>query len=234
MSGNDKSYIRTLLPAVLLFTSLSAMSAGMVPETTLLVLEESQKGGSITLKNTDNTPVLLYTTITDLPDDTGTTVNVTQPVVRVEPNQQQQLRFILQTKDTLKVEHYKRVVFESIPPKNKNKSAKVNFNIRQDLPILIRPKNLAALPDAWKFLQWSGSGTTLKVTNPSAYVVRLANTVTFLPSKITGQLTKTYILPGETMNVTVKTPIKADNSVLFYPASRYGIEVPDFTAPLTH
>ncbi|MGC8165209.1 fimbrial chaperone protein, partial [Salmonella enterica] len=41
-----------------------------------------------------------------------------------------------------------------------------------------------------------------------------------------------YILPGETLNVSIKTPFAADTSVRFYPASRYGIEVPSFTSPL--
>ena len=219
------SVTASLLPLTHIF------AAGMVPETTLLVIEESQQGGTINLTNTDGHPVLMYTTITDLPDDKGTRVNVTQPVVRVEPNQQQQLRFILETQQPLTVEHYKRVCFESIPPKKTGSNAKVSFNIRQDLPVLIRPKNLPVVTDAWKFLKWSVAGNSVKVNNPSPYVVRLADNVTFLPSRSEGRINKTYILPGETLDVTTKATVK-DQSVKFYPASRYGIEVPDFTAQL--
>ncbi|EPF2244564.1 fimbria/pilus chaperone family protein [Citrobacter werkmanii] len=207
-------------------------AAGMVPETTLLVIEESTHSGMINVTNTDNAPALLYTTIIDLPDDTGVKLDVTQPVVRVEPGQQQQLRFIMQSQQPLTVEHLKRVTFEGIPPKNTSKNMKIGFNMRQDLPVLIRPKNLPVVTDAWKLLTWSGSGQNIKVTNPSAYVVRLAQNVTFLPSNATGKLKKTYILPGESLDVSVEKNISGDKSIRFYPASRYGIEVPNFTAPL--
>ncbi len=94
------------------------------------------------------------------------TLNVTQPVVRVEPGQQQQLRFIMESQQPLTVEHFKRVLFEGIPPKRTDKNMKIGFNIRQDLPVLIRPKNLPVVTDAWKLLEWSGSGKAVKVKKP--------------------------------------------------------------------
>lgn len=228
------SFCKFAFAAPLLFTAFlpQTHAAGMVPETTLLVIDESTHSGVMNVKNTDNFPALLYTTIVDLPDDTGVTLNVTQPVVRVEPGQQQQLRFIMESQQPLTVEHLKRVTFEGIPPKSKDKNIKIGFNMRQDLPVLIRPKSLPVVTDAWKLLTWSGSGQSIKVKNPSPYVVRLAQNVTFLPSSSTGTLKKTYILPGETLEVAVKKSISGDQSVRFYPASRYGINVPDFTAPL--
>lgn len=230
----SSSLCKLALAAPFLFSALmtQANAAGMVPETTLLVIDESTHSGVMNVKNTDNGPALLYTTIIDLPDDTGIKLDVTQPVVRVEPGQQQQLRFIMQNQQPLTVEHLKRVTFEGIPPKNADKNMKIGFNMRQDLPVLIRPKNLPVVTDAWKLLSWSGSGQTIKVKNPSAYVVRLAQNVTFLPSNTAGKLKKTYILPGETLDVSVAKAVSGDKSIRFYPASRYGINVPDFTAPL--
>lgn len=229
----------TKLPLLLLsvpfvFSTLfsQANAAGMVPETTLLVIEESTHSGVMNVKNTDSNPALLYTTVIDLPDDNGVKLDVTQPVVRVEAGQQQQLRFIMESTEPLTVEHYKRVTFEGIPPKSTDKGMKIGFNLRQDLPVLIRPKNLPVVTDAWKLLTWSRNGQTINVKNPSPYVVRLAQNITFLPSGGEGTIKKTYILPGETLNVSIKTPLAADTSVRFYPASRYGIEVPSFTSPL--
>ncbi|ENE9535576.1 fimbria/pilus periplasmic chaperone [Salmonella enterica subsp. enterica serovar Newport] len=229
----------TKLPLLLLsvpfvFSTLfsQANAAGMVPETTLLVIEESTHSGVMNVKNTDSNPALLYTTVVDLPDNNGVKLDVTQPVVRVEAGQQQQLRFIMESTEPLTVEHYKRVTFEGIPPKSTNKGMKIGFNLRQDLPVLIRPKNLPVVTDAWKLLTWSRNGQTINVKNPSPYVVRLAQNITFLPSGGEGTIKKTYILPGETLNVSIKTPFAADTSVRFYPASRYGIEVPSFTSPL--
>ena len=99
----------------------------------------------------------------DLPDDKGLKLVTTQPVVRLEPGQTQQLRFILQTSKPLDVEHYKRVTFEGIPPKSDDNKVKIGINIRQDLPVLIRPAKLAVVTDAWKFLEWTASGTSVTV-----------------------------------------------------------------------
>lgn len=234
---SDKSYtVKSCLFAASLFCLplFQVYADGMIPASTLLIIEESHSGGTINVKNSDTVPMLLYTTIKDVKDDSGVTVNVTQPVVRVEPGQEQQVRFILETSAPLTTEHYKRVTFEGIPPAGSSKGAmKVNFNLRQDLPVLIRPKNLPVVTDAWKLLKWSGTGQHIKVSNPSAYVVRLDQQVIFLPSQTTGEIAKTYILPGEVLDVTVRKPITSDQSVRFFPASRYGIEVPAFTAPLT-
>ncbi|HCL5076648.1 TPA: fimbria/pilus periplasmic chaperone [Salmonella enterica] len=231
----SKTRCTLALAAPFLFATLFSQvhADGMVPETTLLVIDESTHSGVMNVKNTDSSPALLYTTIVDLPDDTGVTLNVTQPVIRVEPGQQQQLRFIMESQQPLTVEHFKRVLFEGIPPKRTDKNMKIGFNIRQDLPVLIRPKNLPVVTDAWKLLEWSGSGKAVKVKNPSPYVVRMSLNVDFLPSGAKGKLKKTYILPGETLDVKMQNGIAGDTSVRFYPASRYGVEVPSFTAPLS-
>lgn len=228
-----RSVLRRCLPSIFLLTPLAAYAAGMVPETSLLVIDEATHSGVIHIKNTDTAPALLYTTVVDLPDDNnGIKLIPTLPVVRLEPGQTQQLRFILQNAAPLDVEHYKRVTFEGIPPKREEKGMKIGINIRQDLPVLIRPANLAVVTDAWKELKWSGSGTTAKVTNPSKYVVRLAQSVVFQPSGVAGNIKKTYILPGETLDVVVKSSVSNDNKVKFFPASRYGVEVPSFIAEL--
>ena len=208
-------------------------AAGMVPETTLLMIDEANHGGVMSVKNTDSLPSLLYTSIKDSESDSGVRLIVTQPVVRLEPGQEQQVRFILETDKPLSVEHYKRVLFEGIPPKSKDKNVKVGLNLRQDLPVLIHPKNLPVVTDAWTLLTWSVENNAVQVRNTSAYVVRFSTAVTLLPSRTTGQLNKTFILPGETMKVQTSSPLSAsDNAVEISPASRYGIEVDNFTAPL--
>jgi P pilus assembly chaperone PapD len=204
----------------------------MVPETSLLVIDEATHSGTINVKNTDSHPSLLYTDVVDLPDDQGLKLVTTQPVVRLEPGQTQQLRFILQNSKPLDVEHYKRVTFEGIPPKSDDNKVKIGINIRQDLPVLIRPAKLAVVTDAWKYLDWTASGTSVTVKNPSKYVVRLAQNVVLQPSGISGSLAKTYILPGETMTVSMGKSVSGNNNVKFFPASRYGVEVPSFISDL--
>lgn len=212
-----------------LFVASHGFAAGMVPETSLLVINEDSMGGSINIKNTDTKPALLYTTINDLPDDKGTHVIVTQPVVRVEAGQTQQLRFVLQTDAPLKVEHMKRVIFEGIPPKSTEKN-KVTINIRQDLPILIHPKGLPEVQDAWTKMTWNQTTKGLVLKNDTPYVVRFATQVELLPAHIAGRLDKTYILPGQSMDVHTDKPVSGIKQVKFVPASRYGIQVPSYTA----
>ncbi|HBM3093109.1 TPA: fimbria/pilus periplasmic chaperone [Klebsiella oxytoca] len=232
MSWSKISLVKTLLIVSLYSTGFCIHAAGMVPETSLLVIDEATHSGTINIKNTDTYPSLLYTNIVDLPDDKGMKLIITQPVVRLEPGQTQQLRFILQNKEPLSTEHYKRVTFEGIPPKSDDKNVKIGINIRQDLPVLIRPAKLSVVTDAWKYLEWTDSGTSVSVKNPSKYVVRLAQKILLQPENIQGRLAKTYILPGETMAVSMDKPVSKNNKVKFFPASRYGVEVPSFISVL--
>ena len=232
MTCSKKVLFKTLAAAALFSVQFGVHAAGMVPETSLLVIDEATHSGTINVKNTDSHPSLLYTDVVDLPDDKGLKLVTTQPVVRLEPGQTQQLRFILQTSKPLDVEHYKRVTFEGIPPKSDDNKVKIGINIRQDLPVLIRPAKLAVVTDAWKFLEWTASGTSVTVKNPSKYVVRLAQNVVLQPSGISGSLAKTYILPCETMTVSMGKSVSGNTKVKFFPASRYGVEVPSFISDL--
>ncbi|MCF2231023.1 fimbria/pilus periplasmic chaperone [Enterobacter cloacae] len=232
MTCSKKVLFKTLAAAALFSAQFGVHAAGMVSETSLLVIDEATHSGTINVKNTDSHPSLLYTDVVDLPDDKGLKLVTTQPVVRLEPGQTQQLRFILQTSKPLDVEHYKRVTFEGIPPKSDDNKVKIGINIRQDLPVLIRPAKLAVVTDAWKFLDWTASGTSVTVKNPSKYVVRLAQNVVLQPSGISGSLAKTYILPCETMTVSMGKSVSGNTKVKFFPASRYGVEVPSFISDL--
>lgn len=147
---------------LLLALPSTLFAAGMVPETTLLMIDEANHGGVMNVKNTDKIPTLLYTSIRDIEGNDGVKLNVTQPVVRLEPGQEQQVRFILESDKPLTVEHYKRVVFEGIPPKSSDKNITVGINLRQDLPVLIHPKNLPVVTDAWKLLTWSVKSNVLQ------------------------------------------------------------------------
>jgi len=230
MSKNIKL---SLLLAFISGMPFAVFASGMVPETTLLMIDEANHGGVMSVKNTDTIPTLLYTSIKDIQSDDGVKLNVTQPVVRLEPGQEQQVRFILESDKPLTVEHYKRVVFEGIPPKSTDKNITVGINLRQDLPVLIHPKSLPVVTDAWKLLTWSINNKQMQVKNDSPYVVRFSTAVTLLPSHIAGTMNKTFILPGETMKVETNTPLNGtDNAVEIQPASRYGIEVDSYTAPL--
>lgn len=211
---------RGLYFLVAIFYSINSFATGMVPETSVLLVDAKKGEASMNVTNTDSLPALLYTNIVDLPEgDKSVRLIVSQPVVRVEAGQVQRMRFMLQTTAPLKYEELKRVTFEGIPPKEKGK-VRVAVTVRQDLPVIIHPAGLADEAEPWKFLEWKKEGNTLKVTNPSDYVVRMTQSFKTLPSNKTGALNKTYMLPHT--STTVQLPAAADNQIEFYPASRYG------------
>jgi len=206
-------------------------ATGMVPETTVLLIDEEKGGASMNVKNTDNKAALLYTTVQE-PDGSpikGATLVVTQPIVRLEAGQTQRVRFVLNTTEPLQVQQYKRVIFEGIPQAKAPGKKQITTTIRQNLPVIIHPKGLPVFTTPWEKLDWSATGSTLTVTNPSAYVVRLSPEVVMQPSGITGSLGKTWILPGETLSLSLKSA-STDKQVKLFPASRYGFDIGGYVA----
>lgn len=217
-----------LLPLFLL--SAQCYASGMLPETSVLLVDGKKGEATMNVANTDEFPSLLYTKVVDLPDsDKSVHLIVSQPVVRVEAGQVQKVRFMLQSDKPLMHEELKRVTFEGIPPKEKGK-IQVKVTIRQDMPVIIHPAGLAEDLSPWKHLVWRKKGNQIEVSNPSNYVVRLAASFTTLPSGKADALPQTYILPHK--SVLVNLPASTDTKVEFYPASRYGYKGDRYTTTL--
>lgn len=214
----------------LLFFSVQAFATGMVPETSVLLVDAMKGEATMNITNTDSKPALLYTNIVDLPESNKSVrLIVSQPVVRVEAGAVQRMRFLLQMEKPLMQEELKRVTFEGIPPKEKG-NERLAVTIRQDLPVIIHPAGLAEDIAPWKHLQWQKKSNFLIVNNPSNYVVRMTTGFKSLPSGQQGRLKNTYLLPHTSM--TVPLPDKADTQIEFYPASRYGYKGERHIAPL--
>ncbi|XGI79115.1 fimbria/pilus chaperone family protein [Enterobacter hormaechei] len=210
---------------MVLFPALCRAS-GVQPETSVVIINEAQKGGSINVTNTEKVPVLLYSKVVNLPDDPTPRLSVTQPVARLEPGQSQRVRFVLNSDGPLQREHIKRVYFEGVAAQN-DKGSQVNVTVRQDLPVIIIPAALTRERDMWKDLGWSLSGETLKVTNTGRQVVRLVPQLNVLPAGIVLSLSKNYILPGETLSVSAPAGahLSGQQQVQFSPVTRYGFSV---------
>ncbi|WP_034291931.1 fimbria/pilus chaperone family protein [Herbaspirillum sp. RV1423] len=231
-SGNPVSLVVSAFLSSLFLVN-AAHGSGMLPETSVVIVNEADGEASMNVKNTDAAATLLYTSIQNLPEDKENLLVVTPPVARVEPDETQLVRFILQTKEPLKTQRLKRVIFEGIPQQSKDGGVKVTMNVRQNLPVIIHPKNLAINREPWKLLNWSLQGDKLVAKNDSAYVVRLAQTVTLLPNQMEVDLGKTYFLPGEVIAVPVPAGrAAASTTVRLAPATVYGFSVDNFDAPL--
>ena len=221
---------RTLVCACLL-ASFNALAVGMVPDTSLLIVNEDEQGASMDVKNTDADAQLLYTKIIDLPDDPKPGLIVTQPVVRVEGGKTQRVRFVMKgSAEPLKVEHFKRVIFTAIPQREKNK-VKVVFS--QNLPVIIHPAGLAVNIEPWKELTWQIKNGNVVVENKTPYIVRLEQKVKLMASGTFAHLAKTYILPGETLTATASNKISpSEKQIEIYPATRYGYKAQSYIADL--
>lgn len=221
------------LALLALLTGAPAQASGMLPETSVVIVNEDDGETSMNVKNTDPNPTLLYTSVQNLPEDKELLVVVSPPVARVEPDQTQLVRFILQTREPLKVQRLKRVIFEGIPQKSAEGGVKVTMNVRQNLPLILHPKGLAMNREPWKLLKWSLDGDKLVLRNDSAYVVRFAQSVSVLPNKIDVDMERTYILPGEKLSGQVKGAVAGATTVRLSPATVYGFAVDSFDSALT-
>lgn len=218
----------------MLLTSGLSHATGVVPDSSVLIIEQSDGEGGMNVKNSDSWPVLLLTTLKPVAGDTPPQMVVTPPAARVEPGKNQHVRFILTDKTSLKTEHLERVIFEGVPPQNKDQNV-VRMSIRQNLPVLIRPAGLAKEPEPWKHLVWTISGDEIQATNPSPYVVRLSQDVKSLPDQTSWLLPDAFVLPGQTVKLKIQGPKKTgiSSQVRISPASAWGYTVNSYDAALT-
>ncbi|MEX3242016.1 fimbria/pilus chaperone family protein [Serratia quinivorans] len=230
---NPSTLVRSF-SLIFILISGSVNASGMVPETSVVIVEQGDGEGAINVKNTDAFPVMLLTTLEDIPEDKDHLLIVTPPAARVEPGKSQRVRFILTSQIPLKTERLKRVIFEGIPPQQKGKN-EVRMTVRQNLPVLIRPAGLAQDPTPWKRLTWKRQESNLLVSNTSPYVVRLGRYVQTRPDNVIWELPATYVLPGQKIKLSPKKgspKLGVSTHVRISPATTWGYTVKIYDAPL--
>lgn len=227
-------YIKKILFFLLFVLPSLSYATGMLPDSSVVIIEEDEQEGALNIKNTDDYPVLLLTTLHNIPDDQQSLITVTPPAARVEAGKTQRVRFMLTSNEPLKTERLKRVTVEGIPPQQKGKS-EVRMTVRQNLPVIIRPTGLEKDLSPWKRLNWKLDGNSLQVKNDSPYVVRLAQVVQTLPDKTVWQLPNSYVLPGQKFTLQPDGARKTGTSsqVRISPATTWGFTVDTYDAPLT-
>ncbi|SMF23523.1 MULTISPECIES: fimbria/pilus chaperone family protein [unclassified Pseudomonas] len=217
-----------------LLFSMNARADGMVPDTSVVIVYESDGEASVSVTNTDSQLALLHVTLEDIPEDNEPLLVVTPPLSRVEPTKSQLVRFILQDHLPLKSQRLKRVIFEGMPkgrPAAEAGHARVGVTVRQNLPVIIHPKGLAPNRTPWTGLTWSLENNQLLVSNDTPYVVRLAQELRLLPGDGKAMLPRTYVLPGERLRVPATA--SGARTVRLQPATLYGFAVAAYDAPLT-
>ncbi|UVJ45135.1 fimbria/pilus chaperone family protein [Pseudomonas sp. LS1212] len=219
-----------------LCAALSSWADGMIPETSVVIVKEADGEASIKVRNSDTSTALLHVTLQNVPEDPEPLLFLTQPVWRVEAGKEQLVRFILRSEKPLQTQRLKRVIFEGIPQTAKAAEAgqaRVGVSVRQNLPVILHPKGLAANREPWTGLQWSLADGKLTVRNETSYVVRLAQELKLLPSNQAARLPRSYVLPGDHITVEVDGPVNgAPATVKLFPATVYGFAVDAYEAPL--
>ncbi|TBL66327.1 fimbria/pilus chaperone family protein [Hafnia alvei] len=211
----------------------TANASGMKLETSVVVVNTADGEGVMTLKNTDAKPVLLYSSVENLPGDKEESLVVTPPVVRVNPGDNQTVRFMLKTPPKA-VEQFKRAIFEGIPASDKT-SEKLQITVRQNVPLIIHPSGLKENLEPWTLLQFKQIGSdSLQITNSGAYVVRMNPTITVLPQNISGVMPRAYMLPGDVVTVKFNSPVTNGQQAKITPANLYGYFVEPYKTSLSH
>lgn len=219
-----KKLIKFALTGVLLPSSLStALAAGIKPESSVLFLDDENREATINIENTDSNTVLLHSTLQTIPEDHENKLIITPQLARVEAGEKQQVRVLL--KDGVKVTHQtlQRINFVSIPPDDGKKN-RTRVLIGQNIPVILSPANLPENIFPWKGIKAQCAGTSIEISNPTDYVVRLTTQLDLLPGGKKMTLPKTYILPLETLNIPL--PQKAScraKSIRLHPVTRFGI-----------
>jgi P pilus assembly chaperone PapD len=226
-----KRLLNFILATVSMTASAYLFASGMQPSTSVVLINEEQGEYGMTVKNTDKTAALLYTSLQNIEEDPEKLLIVTPPVARVEAGESQLVRFILQNKQPLTTQRLMRVYFEGIPQNTDKKPNSLGVTVRQNLPVIISPANLATEREPWKHLKLSLCGSKLRVQNNSPYVVRLAQTGTLQPSGTPFQLPKPYILPNTTLDIPVKAA--SGSTARIHPATVYGFAVGKYDTPLS-
>ena len=224
--------LKLIVATVTTVAATNLFAAGVQPFTSVVLVDEAEGEYGMNVRNTDKTAVLLYTSLQTIEDDPENLLIVTPPVSRVEGGGIQLVRFILKGKEPLKVQRLMRVYFEGIPLRTSRASNNVAVTVRQNLPVIISPRNLAPEHEPWKYLRLALCGEKIQVSNDSPYVVRLAQMATLQPSGTAFSFPKPYLLPNTRLMLDVK-PDAAASSVRIHPASVYGFAVDQYDTTLS-
>ncbi|WFC28634.1 fimbria/pilus chaperone family protein [Proteus mirabilis] len=211
--------LKGMIFLILLISHFSHASFQLETMTVILDSEEPRK--IFNVKNTGSEPILLSTKVSDLDNqhEIAKNIIITPPITRIEPDQSQNINFIL--KDGIKFddEQILKASFQGIGV------AKVNSTkmpIRQDIAMLIIPKGLTIEREPWKNLEVKQVNNQLILKNNGKQVIRMAPAFNAVPSNNGYSIGQFYIRPQEEIKVDVKEKL---TEIKISPLSRYGFKL---------
>ncbi|HGF6561449.1 TPA: fimbria/pilus chaperone family protein [Providencia alcalifaciens] len=217
-----KKLFYTMVLGLVSLMSISAKASFQL-ETMTVILDASEGRKVFSVKNISKEPILLSTKVSDLDGSKpmAKEVMVSPPIVRIEPNESQQINFVIKKGLDLKQEEILRVSFQGVGAVKQN-SAKMP--IRQDVAMLITPANEPLSQTPWKNITVKQKDNKLTLTNTGNQVVRLSQSVTALPSNDSYSIEQFYLRPQESKTIDVKGKVQ---ELVISPLSRYGFKNSD-------
>lgn len=214
-----KFIIGTLLCSIYLLNGLAHASFQL--ETMTVILEASEQRKVFSVKNLGTEPILLSTKVTDIEGASpfAQQVIVSPPIARIEPNQSQQINFVLKKGTNLSQEMLLRASFQGIGATKNNAT---RMPIRQDVAMLIIPDGMRVSQSPWDGLTAKQRGDQLTLSNTGQQVIRLSPNFTGQPAQVTYNLGQFYLRPGENRTVTTKSEL---SEITISPLSRFGFKM---------
>lgn len=211
--------LKGMIFLILLISHFSHASFKLETMTVILDSEEPRK--IFNVKNTGSEPILLSTKVSDLDKqhEIAKNIIITPPITRIEPDQSQNINFILKDGIEFDDEQILKASFQGIGV------AKVNSTkmpIRQDIAMLIIPKGLTIEREPWKNLEVKQVNNQLILKNNGKQVIRMAPAFSSLPSNNGYSIGQFYIRPQEEIKVDVKEKL---TEIKISPLSRYGFKL---------
>lgn len=211
--------LKGMIFLILLISHFSHASFQLETMTVILDSEEPRK--IFNVKNTGSEPILLSTKVSDLDKqhEIAKNIIITPPITRIEPDQSQNINFILKGGIEFDDEQILKASFQGIGV------AKVNSTkmpIRQDIAMLIIPKGLTIEREPWKNLEVKQVNNQLILKNNGKQVIRMAPAFSSLPSNNGYSIGQFYIRPQEEIKVDVKEKL---TEIQISPLSRYGFKL---------
>ncbi|MGB3432134.1 fimbrial biogenesis chaperone [Achromobacter sp.] len=197
--------------------------AGLVLQSTRLVISPDAREVTLTVRNTGSGPVLAQSWLDDgnldaSPTDMRVPFVLAPAVVRVDPNSGAVLRlsYTLEPLPGDRESLFYLNVLET-PPRNPNDTNVLTFQFRSRIKVFFRPASLRphvqAAPD---LLTWKLRGRALEVSNPTPYYVSFANVDLVIDGKRTA-LSSGMVAPFEKTRFVIPPTVRpAGNTSIHY------------------
>ncbi|MGE6473677.1 fimbrial biogenesis chaperone [Psychrobacter sp. NPDC078631] len=216
---------RVARPAVfasLLLSSGVAMASGLQVSPISLSLQARENASGLTLSNSGDNVVHAQVRVYQwLQDEQGDRLTPSRgllaspPMIELKPGENQLIRVIrakAPPQGTGAVEDTYRIVVNELPIKSATQQSGIQFSLTYSLPVFVQPLNVAKTSPQ---LQWSthlqpdGKAIKLRVSNSGnghAQLAGLSFVDTAGNSTVINPGLLGYVLPGATMNWTLKIP----------------------------